>query len=407
MKKKNRPLYLQKLINFKDKEAIKVITGLRRCGKSSILEVFRDYLADNGVKDKNIIYMNFETLANRSKTYMQVYDEIIKKAKLTQDRVYIFLDEIQQIEKWELTVNSLRVDIDCDIYITGSNAYLLSSQLSTYLSGRYIEIKILPLSFKEFVEFNNFAPTMQKDEIFALYLKFGGMPILTEYDFKNEEIVNSVLEGIFTSVIMEDVIKQAPVRDVVTLDKIINFLADNIGNSTSINNIKNVLLSGRNADERKITSATIDNYIKLLENAFIFYPAFRYDIKGKEYLKTQGKYYMVDLGLRNQRLGFRNTDRGYILENVVYFELLRRGYKVSVGKTDEKEIDFIAIKSDEKLYIQVTESLSNESTRQRELAALRSVKDHFEKIVLTTDVLFTGTSEDGIKIVNLTDWLLE
>ena len=407
MKKRNRPLFLQKLIEFKDKEAIKVVTGLRRCGKSSILEVFRDYLKDNGVPSKNIIYMSFEILENREKTYKEVYDEVIKKAKAAKGKVYIFLDEIQQVDKWELAVNSLRVEIDCDLYITGSNAYLLSSQLSTYLSGRYIEIKILPLSFKEFLDFNNFAPTMRDDEKLALYLKFGGMPVLSEYDFKNEETVNSVLEGIFTTVIMEDVIKQAPVRDVALLDKIINFLADNIGNSVSASRIKNILAAEQNSDERKITATTVDNYIKLLENAFVFYPARRYDIKGKEYLKTQGKYYMVDLGLRNQRLGYKNADRGYVLENVVFFELLRRGYKVSIGKTDDKEIDFIATKSETKLYIQVTESLANEETRERELASLRMVKDHFEKIVLTTDVLFTGTSEDGIRIMNLIDWLKE
>ncbi len=407
MKKKNRPIFLQKLIDFKDKEAIKVVTGLRRSGKSSILEVFRDYLQDNGVAAKNIIYMSFETLENREKTYKEVYDEIIKRAKAAKGKVYVFLDEIQQVNKWELAVNSLRVDIDCDLYITGSNAYLLSSQLSTYLSGRYIEIKVLPLSFKEFLAFNSFPPTMRDDEKFALYLKFGGMPALSEYDFKNEESINSVLEGIFTTVIMEDVIKQAPVRDVALLDKIINFLADNIGNSVSTSRIKNILVAEQNSDERKITATTVDNYIKLLENAFVFYPALRYDIKGKEYLKTQGKYYMVDLGLRNQRLGYKNIDRGYILENVVYFELLRRGYKVSIGKIGDKKIDFIATKSETKLYIQVTESLASEETRERELASLRMVKDHFEKIVLTTDVLFTGTSEDGIKIINLIDWLKE
>lgn len=408
MEKINRPIYMQKLLDYKDKEAVKVITGLRRSGKSSILELFRKYLVDTGVSPQNIFYMTFESLANRNKTYQQVYDEIIAFSKKTSGKIYIFLDEIQQIEKWELMVNSLRIDIDSDIYITGSNAYLLSSQLSTYLSGRYVEIKVLPLSFKEFVSFNTFSATMTNEEKFALYLKYGGMPALTEYDFDNESAIFGVLEGIFTTVVMEDIIKQASVREPVTLDKIINFLADNIGNPVSTNNIKNILAQNQENKERKIaTTTTVDNYIKLLENAYVFYPASRYDVKGKEFLKTQGKYYIVDTGLRNQRLGNRNIDRGYVLENIVFFELLRRGYKVSIGKVGEKEIDFIATKSDNKKYIQVTESLKDEKTRERELAPLQATKDHFEKIVLTTDVLFTGTTEDGIKITNLIDWLLK
>ena len=408
MEKINRPIYMQKLLDYKDKEAVKVITGLRRSGKSSILELFRKYLVDTGVSPQNIFYMTFESLANRNKTYQQVYDEIIAFSKKASGKIYIFLDEIQQIEKWELMVNSLRIDIDSDIYITGSNAYLLSSQLSTYLSGRYVEIKVLPLSFKEFVSFNTFSAAMTNEEKFALYLKYGGMPALTEYDFDNESAIFGVLEGIFTTVVMEDIIKQAPVREPVTLDKIINFLADNIGNPVSTNNIKNVLAQNQENKERKIaTTTTVDNYIKLLENAYVFYPASRYDVKGKEFLKTQGKYYIVDTGLRNQRLGNRNIDRGYILENIVFFELLRRGYKVSIGKVGEKEIDFIATKSDNKKYIQVTETLKDEKTRERELAPLQATKDHFEKIVLTTDVLFTGTTEDGIKIINLIDWLLK
>ena len=209
MEKINRPIYMQKLLDYKDKEAVKVITGLRRSGKSSILELFRKHLVETGVSQQNIFYMTFESLANRNKTYEQVYDEIIAFAKETSGKVYIFLDEIQQIEKWELMVNSLRIDIDSDIYITGSNAYLLSSQLSTYLSGRYVEIKVLPLSFKEFVSFNTFKPSMTNEEKFALYLKYGGMPALTEYDFDNESAIFGVLEGIFTTVVMEDIIKQA------------------------------------------------------------------------------------------------------------------------------------------------------------------------------------------------------
>lgn len=405
MKNKNRPQYIQKLIDFKDKDVVKVITGIRRCGKSSILELFADYLKTNGVHSENILLMKFESLKNRNKTYQQVYDEIIQTSQKIRGKLYLFLDEIQQIPQWELAVNSLRVDIDCDIYITGSNAYLLSSQLSTYLSGRYVEIKVLPLSFKEFVAFNSFKPDMSKEAIFELFLKFGGMPVLTDIGINKESVVFDILEGIFTTVIMEDVIKKANVRDLVLLDKIINFLADNIGNSTSVNKIKNILTADKQIN-KSATVATIDTYINLLKNAFVFYPIERYDIKGKEYLKTQGKYYMVDTGLRNQRLGYRNVDRGHVLENIVYFELLRRGYHVSIGKIGEKEIDFIASTTEKKMYIQVSETLAGEETRTRELAPLQAIRDNFEKIVLTTDTLFTGTSEEGIKIINIIDWLL-
>lgn len=401
----NRPIYLNKLLSFKDKEQIKVITGIRRCGKSKLLDMFIEHLKSTGVKQENIIKYDFESLKYKDMTYQKLYEEVIEKGKNITDKIYLFFDEIQKVEQWELAVNSFRVDLDADIYITGSNAYLLSSQLATYLSGRYVEIKVLPLSFKEFLKFNTFAENIPISQKFALYLRFGGMPMLADFKF-NEEAINQVLDGIYSSVIVKDVINQTDVRDIYLLEKIVRFLADNVGNTTSTNNIKNLLLSEKRID-KKTTASTVDNYINLLKNAFIFYNVSRFDIKGKDYLKTQSKYYITDMGLRNYLLGFRNIDRGHILENIVFLELLRRGYQINIGSIGDKEVDFIASKFNEKIYIQVTETLLNENTRKRELAPLLAIKDNYQKIILTTDELFSNSDENGIKIINIIDWLLD
>lgn len=400
----NRPIYLNKLISFKDHESIKVITGIRRCGKSSILTLFAEHLKSTGVDNDNILQINFEDLQYGNMTYLELNDFIKNKLASTQGKLYILLDEIQKIDKWELTVNSLRLDNRTDIYITGSNAYMLSSQLSTYLSGRYVEIKMQPLSFKEFLDFypNN---DINIEAKFNAYLKYGGMPGLTVFNFNESQIIQT-LDGIFSTVLTKDIIEQADVRDPALIKKITKFLADNIGNNISINKIKNTLVS-QNAISKGIKAGTIDNYIMLLENAFVFYNVNRYDIKGKEYLKTQGKYYMVDTGLRNYFIGFRGEDRGHLIENVVYLELLHRGYNVSIGKINNNEVDFIATKFNEKLYIQVTDSLLEDSTRIREFASLKAINDNFEKIILTLDNLFVNTNEEGIKVLNLIDWLVE
>lgn len=400
----NRPIYLNKLISFKDHESIKVITGIRRCGKSSILTLFAEHLKSTGVDNDNILQINFEDLQYGNMTYLELNDFIKNKLASTQGKLYILLDEIQKIDKWELTVNSLRLDNRTDIYITGSNAYILSSQLSTYLSGRYVEIKMQPLSFKEFLDFypNN---DINIEAKFNAYLKYGGMPGLTVFNFNESQIIQT-LDGIFSTVLTKDIIEQADVRDPALIKKITKFLADNIGNNISINKIKNTLVS-QNAISKGIKAGTIDNYIMLLENAFVFYNVNRYDIKGKEYLKTQGKYYMVDTGLRNYFIGFRGEDRGHLIENVVYLELLHRGYNVSIGKINNNEVDFIATKFNEKLYIQVTDSLLEDSTRIREFASLKAINDNFEKIILTLDNLFINTNDEGIKVLNLIDWLVE
>lgn len=399
----NRPIYLNKLISFKDHEAIKVITGIRRCGKSSILALFAEYLKSTGVSNDNILQINFEDLQYGNMTYLELYNFIKEKLDSTEGKFYILLDEIQKIDKWELAVNSLRLDNRTDIYITGSNAYMLSSRLSTYLSGRYVEIKMQPLSFKEYLDFYKDSD-ISREAKFNNYLKYGGMPGLAMFKFNEPQIIQ-MLDGIFSTVLMKDIIEQADVRDPALITKITKFLADNVGNNVSINKIKNTLIS-QNVISKGMKPSTIDNYIMLLENAFVFYNANRYDIKGKEYLKTQGKYYMVDTGLRNYFIGFRGEDRGHLIENVVYMELLHRGYNVSIGKINDKEVDFVATKFNDKLYVQVTDSLMEDSTRVREFASLKAINDNFEKIILTLDNVFVGTNDEGIKVLNLIDWLV-
>lgn len=397
-----RPLYLQKLISYKDKPAIKVITGIRRCGKSSILDSFIDYLKDNGIASDHIIKMNFEDLIYDDMDYKKLNQTILNKLPDDKQKVYIILDEIQRISSWEKVVNSLHLNPLLDLYLTGSNAYLLSSELSTFLSGRYVEIKMLPLSFKEFLTFYDFPADTPMDKKFANYMKFGGMPALKDYNF-DEKQSRETLDSIYNTVIVKDVLSRNEIKDVSVLERLTRFMADNIGNMTSINKITNYLVS-----EKSLSSPNnklIEAYTTSLENAFIFYPVKRYDIKGKEFLKSLNKYYIVDSGLRTYLLG-RVRDTGRILENIVYFELLRRGYNVSIGKIGDMEIDFIATRGEEKVYIQVSDEITDAQTRERELASLQAIRDNFEKIVLTMDYLHTGITEDGIKVLNLIDWLL-
>lgn len=398
-----RPLYLQKLISYKDKPTIKVITGIRRCGKSSILDSFIAYLKQQGVEPNHIIKMNFEDLIYDDMDYKKLNQTLLEKLPNDKQKVYIILDEIQRIASWEKVVNSLHLNPLIDLYLTGSNAYLLSSELSTFLSGRYVEIKMLPLSFKEFLTFYNFSANTPIDKKFANYMRFGGMPALKDYNF-DEKQSRETLDSIYNTVIVKDVLSRSEIKDVSVLERLTRFMADNIGNMTSINKITNYLVS-----EKSLSSSNnklIEAYITSLENAFIFYPVKRYDIKGKDFLKSLNKYYIVDSGLRTYLLG-RVRDTGRILENIVYFELLRRGYNVSVGKIGDMEIDFIATRGEEKVYIQVSDELSNTETRERELASLQAIRDSFEKIILTMDYIYIGITEDGIKVVHLLDWLLE
>ena len=426
---KNRSSYLEKLIKFKDTNFIKIITGIRRCGKSSLMKLMIRHLLENNVKEEQIIQINFESIEFKKMTVEILYNYV--KNNLPKDRkAYLFFDEIQKISEWQDAINSFRVDFECDIYITGSNAFLLSSEYATYLAGRSVEIKVFPLSFIEFIDFYGYKIIEKKNliggttkkveningesydikELFEAYTTFGGMPSLTEVPLELDKAL-IILDGIYSSVVIRDILEREKqkgrrqVTDSSLLRKIIMFLADNIGNNTSINSISNILLNEK-LIETKPAVQTVQSYVSTLLEAYIFYEIKRFDIKGKEYLKTLGKYYIVDIGLRNYLLGFRNRDIGHIIENIVYFELLRRGYDVAIGKIGENEIDFIATNINTKIYIQVTENMANSNTRERELAPFYKIKDNFEKIVITNDESYLGI-QDGIKIIRLVDFLLD
>jgi len=430
---KKRDLYLNKLIAFQDKEPVKVVTGIRRCGKSSLLKLMQQHLKDSGIHEDQIVSMNFESHDYKDFTSEDFYN-YVKEKVIPNRRMYLFFDEVQHIDKWEEAVNSFRVDFDCDIYITGSNAYLLSSEYSTYISGRCVEIKMLPLSFNEFLYFHDFTvkevPNMlgnvhkqvfdkngekyDINEVFNAYMRYGGMPGIADVGLDQEK-VNILLDGIYSTVVMRDILQREKLRgqkqitDSILLRKIILFLADNIGSSISVSSIGNTLVSaGLLEDRNRKTSPsahTVQAYVNALVESYLFYDIKRFDIKGKEYLRSLGKYYIVDIGLRNFLLGYRDIDTGHALENVVYFELLRRGYDVAIGKVDNLEIDFIATKMDDKIYVQVTQSMQNEETRRRELAPLEKIRDNYEKIILSL-LPSLGFTYKGIKILNLVDWLI-
>ncbi len=403
----NRPQYLNQLIQNKDVDLVKIVTGIRRCGKSSLLDLFHHYLSEQGVPDSRIIHMNMESLRYRDLTdYLSFYDHVSKQ--IAKDgKTYLIFDELQAVEHWEKAIESFRLDFDVDIYITGSNAYLLSTEFSTLLSGRYVEIRMLPLSLKEFLDFYEFAPDVTMDEKFQKYLQFGGMPILREYKF-NEARSNQALEGIYSTVVLRDILQRNNGADQAMLQKIMLFLCSNIGNITSPNSIGNVLSNEgdmQTGKQKNIAGKTVEKYITMLRNAFVFFSVGRYDVKGKQLLKTLGKNYIIDMGFRNMLLGYRDADRGHILENIVFLELLRRDYRVYIGKVGETEVDFVAEKPNDKVYIQVTESMQSPETRERELRPLRMIGDNYEKIILSMDRSFINSYE-GIKSLNLIDWLL-
>ncbi len=421
------------MIAFQDTEPVKVITGIRRCGKSSLLKLMIQHLLDTGVSREQIVEMNFESHEFKDMTADSLYRHV-QGLSTPEKRMYLFFDEIQRVPAWEEAVNSFRVDLDCDIYITGSNAYLLSSEYATYLSGRCVEIKMLPLSFREFLYFHGFqvretasalggtkkhavdqnGERYELREVFDAYLRFGGMPGIADVGLDQERAL-TLLDGIYSTVVVRDILErekrrgQRQITDPILLRKIILFLADNIGSTVSASSIGNTLVNEGllegGARKNAPSAHTVQAYIGALLESYIFYEVKRFDIKGKEYLRTLGKYYIADIGLRNYLLGFRDRDTGHVLENVVYFELLRRGYDVAIGKIDNAEIDFIASNAEEKLYIQVTESMNSEDVRRRELAPLQKVRDNYEKMILSLDPGLE-TSFEGIKSKNLISWLI-
>lgn len=391
-----RVKYLNKLIQYKDTEFIKVITGVRRSGKSTLLALFRQYIKANG--SNNIIFINFEhpdTFDMRD--YKSLY-EYIRLNVHEEGKVYFLFDEIQEVEGWQKLVNGLRIAYDCDIYITGSNASLLSGELSTYLTGRYVEIEMYPFTFSEIIEFKNIHSEKEIQEAFNDYLKYGGFPSIINLD--DELLKHEVLRGIYNSVILKDVSLRANIEDVDMLLRISLYLMDNIGNPISTNSVANYI---RNQGY-KTSFERVDSYLNLLENAFIFYKAQRYDLRGKERLKTLGKYYVVDLGLRNTMLQRTTTNRGSQLENIVYLKLLNDGFNVFVGKYDKYEIDFVCFKNDEVKYVQVAYELPTDN--DRESRNLLLIKENYEKIIITMNYLDVGIN-NGIRVVHIIDFLLD
>lgn len=393
-----RPEYLNQLIKFKDTDFIKVITGVRRSGKSVLLMLFQEHLMQEGVPDDHIIYMNFESFEYQTITTEEEFREKLNDL-LPKDRkkVYLLFDEIQVVEGWQRVINGLRVSFDSDIVITGSNANILSGELATLLSGRYIEIPIYPFSFKEFLSVKGIELSSRKVDIaYNEYEKYGGFPSVT---IAEESIKDTILSGIFDTIVLNDVALRSGIKDPAVLKSIISFLADNVGQLVNTSRIVNTLKS----DGIETTNHTVNRYLDLLESAYLFYRTRQYDIRGWEYLRTNGKYFIVDTGLRRNAVGRKDGNYSNRLENIVYIELLRRGYTVDVGKLDTKEIDFVARRLDETLYVQVTYELPNNS---HETDNLLHIKDNYKKIVVTGKY-HDIEQIDGIPIVYIADWLLE
>lgn len=395
-----RDRYMEQFFRFCGQPLIKVITGMRRSGKSTLLALFAEALQKKGVPPDHIISMNLESLAfEEYHDYRKLYS-YLKERLQGAPPFYLLLDEVQATDGWEKVVNSLFEEGAADIYLTGSNAKMLSSELSTLLSGRYVEIPVFPLSFQEYLDFLPADRRAGQEAAFQSYLTYGGLPIIPSLP-QDDNTIGTVLMGIYNTVLVKDIVQRNGVRDAELLGRVAVFLSDTVGSFVSTHRISGYLTS----QGRKVSGATIDNYLRMLEEAFVFYRAKRYDIKGKALLKTQEKYYSADVGLRNALLDFHGGDYGHILENVVYLELLRRGYRVHVGKIGTLEVDFIAEKAGERKYYQVSASILDETTRERELRPLRTVPDQYEKYILTMDRTFIKDF-DGIRNQHIIDFLL-
>ena len=401
-----RKEYLQRLKGWKDEQVIKVVTGIRRCGKSTLLRQYQDYLKISGISEEQIISVNFEELENEPLLDYKKLHEYIRERLCADKMTYIFLDEVQKVPCFEKVVDSIYVKPNTDVYITGSNAYMLSGDLATLLTGRYVEISMLPLSLREYCEVTG----AWTDDVFAEYMQNGGMPYVAMMD-KDSEKIETYLEGIYNTVIVRDIEdrqsrkendpEKRKVTDIALLKTVAQYLASVIGSPVSVRGVTDYLISGG----RKISPNTVNDYIQALSESFIFYPAERFDIVGKQILKANKKWYMVDLGLRNLILPRKNYDLGFTLENIVYFELLRRDYRVNIGKSGNAEVDFVAQKQNAFTYFQVTADMTAEQTFQREIKSLQGIRDNYEKIVLTLDRYSLG-NYDGIKVINIIDWLL-
>lgn len=395
-----RPMYVEKILSYKDSPFVKILTGVRRCGKSTILKMVVDKLKEQGISNDRILWYNFDSLEyDDIKTAKSLFAEL--KRHLTNEKTYIFLDEVQEVNSWEKVVNSLMTDYNVDIYITGSNSRMMSSEISTYLTGRYVSFRIYPLSFAEYLSFRkNFTNVNDTRTELVNYLRLGGFPAVHLQNYTPDEVY-TIVKDIYNSTIFTDIVKRNQIRKVDQLERIVRFTFDNIGRTFSATSISKYLKS----ENRTIDNETIYNYLSKLESAYILHRCSRYDIQGKELLKTQEKFYLADSAFRYSVLGYTPDSIAAMLENTVYLELLRRGYDVYVGKLDNAEIDFIATKQENKLYIQVTQEIGSPETEQREYGRLLDIRDNYPKYVLRTDV-FAGGNYQGIKTMHIADFLL-
>ncbi len=394
-----RTEYLNKLIAFKDKQLIKIVTGIRRCGKSTLLEIYQNWLKEQKIADEQIISINFEDIDYEELTdYKKLYS-YLKERLVKGQMTYIFLDEVQHIDQFPKVVDSLYIKKNVDIYITGSNAYMLSGEIATLISGRYVQIEMLPLSFKEYME--STGDMNERGIKYVQYLENSSFPYALELKGQQEEI-RDYLEGIYNTIVVKDIVSRKKITDMMMLKSVLRFVFDNIGSPLSSKKIADTMTSGG----RKIDTKTVEKYLEALSESYIIYQAKRYNIKGKQYLKTLEKYYVVDIGLRYMLLGSRQTDAGHILENIVYLELLRRGQDVYVGKVEGFEVDFVAQSSKGTVYYQVALTVRDEKTLERELRPLMAIRDHYPKFILTLDE-DPEAQYEGIRRINARDWLLD
>lgn len=404
MKRIERKEYLDWLIRQREKQIIKVVTGVRRCGKSTLFEIYRDYLLDNGVEPTQIISLNFEDIEYEDlRDYKRLYEYV--KEHLVPDKMnYIFLDEIQHVEQYQKTVDSLFLRENCDVYITGSNDYFMSGELATLLTGRYAQLAMMPLSFKEFCEgLEEDEKQLSLNEKFQKYITVGSFPYVLKYGYGVQE-AKEYMQGIYHTILLNDVVKRLKISDVNMLEDVTRFMLFNIGNRTSPTTIANTMTS----KQKKIDPKTVDRYIRGLTDSLLFYEARRYNIRGKEFLSTMNKYYATDMGMRNMLVQGSSSDVGHILENLVYLELKRRGFEVYVGQLGaDGEIDFVTMKDGKLAYYQVAASTLDEEVLKRELAPLNNIKDNYPKYLLTLDELFEDMNYDGVQKLNALKWFLE
>lgn len=396
----DRPLYTQKIMEYVDTPFIKILTGIRRCGKSTILKLIMQKLRERGIEEKQIVSYRFDSMEYDGYTAQQMYKKL--KSSLQPDkRTYLFLDEVQEIDNWEKIVNSLATDFNVDIYVTGSNSRMMSSEIATYLTGRYISFRIYTLSFAEYLDFKSrYTETIAPKQELIDYIKLGGFPAVHLHTYTAAEVY-TIVRDIYNSTIFSDIVRRNQLRKVDQLERVVKYAFNNVGNTFSAKSISDYLKS----EHRKIDNETVYSYLEKLEKAYILHRCLRYDLKGRELLKTQEKFYLADTALRYSVLGYDDNTVAAMLENVVYLELCRRGYRVDIGKTQAGEIDFVATRQNEKVYIQVTQQISSTETEKREYARLLDIDDNFPKYVLRTDD-FAGGNYQGIKTMHVADFLL-